>query len=259
MVKKIFQLSILFFTPLSVQAYDISLEGLAMQEKISWGILFFTISVCFLVLIKIFFVNMLLERQKRTSRRFAAMEKLYNMGTVLVFSYAEAWYRYAKRTEAQAFESHGDMRDMRATATGQIISYLLGRDYINQDRIRDVEVRSRATVTRSYVPLWADEIMNREPLFRELVIQSLMYGNYLAKYEERNQRKSANRVDIGTEDRRQQIIKKYCGEQDVVMNKKRYKELINVFSGWDDQFLTLTDAEKISRADKNGLFLKKDE
>lgn len=151
------------------------------------------------------------------------------------------------------------MRDMRATATGQIVSYLLGRDHTSQSQIRDVEVRSRETVVRAHVPLWADEIMNREPLFKELVLQSLVYGDYLDTYAKKSRYTSSENTDIGTEERRRQMIRKYCGEQGVVMNKKRYKELINVFSEWDDQFLALTDAEKISRANKNGLFLKKDE
>lgn len=85
MFKQIFQFSILFFAPLSAQAYDISLKGLAMEEKISWSILGITVVVCVFILGKILFVNLKREIKKKSSRRFIKMEKIYNMGTVLVF------------------------------------------------------------------------------------------------------------------------------------------------------------------------------
>lgn len=211
--------------------------------------------VCAWILLKIIFVNFNKGKEIKFAHRFDDLERLYNTSSVLVFSYANAWYKYAPHTASQALASHDNMRDMRATATTQIVSYLLGRDYINQDAIKDRTVRERSVLTRSYVPLWADEIMGREPLFRELVLYSLKCGNYLEDLESKNERIHSEHVDLGTLQRRNQIIKKYSDVEEIKINLKRYKDVIKQFSVWDDQYLTYSDAEKSMRGEKGELFL----
>ncbi|PID52010.1 MAG: hypothetical protein CR972_03850 [Candidatus Moraniibacteriota bacterium] len=253
-MKEIYYFVMYYFDLLVNFISSFSLEKLTMEEIISWSILGMTTLVCFVVLGKIFIINILIERKKGLSRRFAAMEKIYNMGVVLVFVYAEAWYRYAKNTEKNAFE--GDMKDMRETASNQIVSYLLGRSCINQkDQIKDIQVRSRATIMQSHVPLWANEIMKREELFKELILQLLAYEEYLAKFEKKGKYTPSENVDIGKEDQRRKIFKKYGAKNATMsLSKSRYKKLVKVFSEWDDNFIKLSDAEKLSRSEKNTLF-----
>lgn len=184
---------------------------------------------------------------------FKEFEKLYNSATVLSLTYAQMWYQYMAGQSSKT-SSHDDMRDMRSQAIAQIIAYLSGRDYMKQDEIKDKGVRERMVVTRSYVPLWADEIMNKEPLFKEMIVQTLICGNHFAAVEKGHKRSFRDNIDIGTSQRRRQMLKKY-GENRSEIKMRKYKSVVNQFSLWDDRTYKLTDMEKIKLMEDRKLFL----
>lgn len=193
----------------------------------------------------------------RFLRFFSEFEKSYNAATVLAFTYANAWYEFAPQTTSQIIQSRDDMRDMRATATDQIVAYLFGRDYMSQEKIKDKSVRERSVFTRSYVPMWADEIMNRDPSFKDLVVQSLICAGYFEQLQKIRKREFVDNVDIGTAQRREQMVSKYIKSEEVDVDLEYYRSLIEQFSEWDDKYAKLTEMEKISLAEDNALFLQK--
>jgi len=98
--------------------------------------------------------------------------------------------------------------------------------------------------------------MDQEDLFKELVIVSLICGNYLGRLEKDHPRKSAENVDIGTTERRRQMIDKYSEGKEVTVSMRRYKKLVEKFAKWSDEYSVLTDVEKKTKGEENLFFEK---
>lgn len=155
-------------------------------------------------------------------------ETQYKVAKIIIFKYLDIWFE-------QIFGSPDYQKifgetDLHTTLAAQVENYLFGENLDEVISKVTPEVKRKILQVKNHIPKWADDAMNRDKDFCELVIQTIRMDMVFRQYASDSKWLFENPRGK----RIQEILTKYGGDVSESPDPKKYDKLLRKWMMWDE-------------------------